>query len=265
MNIVVCMKQVPDTESVIKPSGDGVGIKTDDLKFVMNVYDEFGVEEALATKEKAGEGKVTILSMGPDRAVEAVRMGLAMGADNAVLLNDAALEGADAFATATALAKALESMDYDVIFCGKQAVDGDLGQVGIALAEILNIPHVSLITKFELSDDKKKAKVNRQIEGGEEVIECPLPAVFTCQKGLNEPRYASLPGIMKAKKKPLETKDLAALGLDASAVGEAGSKTKITKAASPPERVAGKIIDGEETLEIVVKLVTLLREEAKAV
>jgi len=264
MNIVVCMKQVPDTESVIKPDADGLGIKTDDLKYVMNPYEEFGIEEALTIKEKTGDGKVSIVCLGPDRAVEAIRMGLAMGADDAVHLNDPAFEGSDPFATARALAKALESMNPDIIFCGKQAVDDDSAQVGITLAELLNIPHVSLITKFEVLDDRK-VKVNRQIEGGEEVIECPLPAVFTCQKGLNEPRYASLPGIMKAKKKPLETKDLASLGLSADEVGKAGSKTRTLKISLPPERTPGRIVEAEEAAEKAVIMVKILREEAKVI
>ena len=265
MNIVLCMKQVPDTESIIKVQPDGSAIDTGSLKYVMNPYDEYGVEEALKIKEKMGEGTVTIVSMGPARAVEAIRMGLAMGADNAIHLEDPAFEGGDVFTAAKLLAEAIKTIPHDIIFCGKQAIDDDQSQVGPALAEFLGIPQVSLVVKMEITEDKKKVKANRQIEGGEEVIECPLPAVFACQKGLNEPRYASLPGIMKAKKKPLETKNLAALGLDAGAVGKAGSKTNIKKFSLPPQRKAGKIIEGETPEELAGKLVQLLREEAKAI
>ncbi|MFH2011865.1 MAG: electron transfer flavoprotein subunit beta/FixA family protein [Pseudomonadota bacterium] len=264
MNVVVCVKQVPDTESVIKVKPDGSNIIQDGLKFVMNPYDEYGIEEALQIKEKLG-GLVTILCMGPGRAVETIRTGLAMGADQAVQLDDPAFEGGDAFATAKALAEALKGMEYDLIFCGKQAIDDDLSQVGSCLAELLNLPQVSLIQKLVIADDKKSATVNRQVEGGIEVLKVSLPAVLTTQKGLNEPRYASLPGIMKAKKKPLDVKNLAALGLGSDSVGSAGSKLKIKKYTPPPARAAGKIIEGEGPQETVPKLVKLLREEAKMI
>ncbi len=264
MNVVVCVKQVPDTESVIKVKPDGSDIITDDLKYVMNPYDEYGVEEALQIKEKFG-GSVTILCMGPSRVVETIRTGLAMGADKAIHLDDPALEGGDAFATAKALAEALKGIEYDLVLCGKQAVDDDLSQTGQTLAELLGFPHASLIQKLEIADDNKSATVHCQVEGGLAVLDVSLPAVLTTQKGLNEPRYASLPGIMKAKKKPLDTKDLAALGLSADSVGCAGSKTIITKMTPPPERAAGKVIEGEGPQETVPKLVQLLREEAKVI
>jgi len=264
MNIIVCMKQVPDTEAQIRVKPDGSGIVDGDIKFVMNPYDEYGVEEALLLKEKFG-GTVTIVCLGPERAVEAIRTGLAMGVDKAVHLDDPAFEGGDAFSTAKALAAAIKSMEYDLIFCGKQAIDDDLAQVGSALAEMLGIPQVVVVTKVEVSEDTKKAKVNRQIIGGEEIIEVPLPAVLTAQKGLNEPRYASLPGIMKAKKKEVKSVKVADLGLDSSAVGAAGAKAKIIKMYSPPQREAGKIIEGDTAEEKAPKLAKLLREEAKAI
>ncbi len=264
MNIIVCMKQVPDTEAQIRVKPDGSGIVDGDIKFVMNPYDEYGVEEALLLKEKFG-GTVTIVCLGPERAVEAIRTGLAMGVDKAVHLDDPAFEGGDAFSTAKALAAAIKSMEYDLIFCGKQAIDDDLAQVGSALAEMLGIPQVVVVMKVEVSEDTKKAKVNRQIIGGEEIIEVPLPAVLTAQKGLNEPRYASLPGIMKAKKKEVKSVKVADLGLDSSAVGAAGAKTKIIKMYSPPQREAGNIIEGDTAEEKAPKLAKLLREEAKAI
>ena len=264
MNIIVCMKQVPDTEAQIRVKPDGSGIVDGDIKFVMNPYDEYGVEEALMLKEKFG-GTVTIVCLGPERAVEAIRTGLAMGADKAVHLDDPAFEGGDAFSTAKALAAAIKGMEYDIIFCGKQAIDDDLAQVGSALAEMLGIPQIVVVTKVEVSEDMKKAKVNRQIIGGEEIIEVPLPAVLTAQKGLNEPRYASLPGIMKAKKKEIKSTKVADLGLDPNDVGKAGAKTRIIKMYSPPQREAGKIIEGETAEETAPKLAKLLREEAKVI
>jgi electron transfer flavoprotein beta subunit len=258
------MKQVPDTEAQIRVKPDGSGIVDSDIKFVMNPYDEYGVEEALLLKEKFG-GTVTIVCLGSERAIEAIRTGLAMGADKAVHLDDPAFEGGDAFSTAKALAAAIKGMEYDLIFCGKQAIDDDLAQVGPALAEMLGIPQIVVVTKVEVSEDGKKAKVNRQIIGGEEIIEVPLPAVLTAQKGLNEPRYASLPGIMKAKKKEVKSVKIADLGLDPNAVGKAGAKTQILKMYSPPQRESGNIIEGETAEETASKLATLLREEAKVI
>jgi electron transfer flavoprotein beta subunit len=257
------MKQVPDTETLIKIKPDGSGIVTDDIKYVMNPYCEFAVEESLRIKEKHG-GQSVLITLGPAKAVESLRTGLAMGADRSIHLIDPAFEGGDGFATAKALAEAIKKEPYDLILCGKQAVDDDMAQVGPALAELLNLPHVTLITKLEFSADKKKAKVEREIEGGREVIEVGLPAVFTCQKGLNEPRYASLPGIMKAKKKEVKAINAAALGLPADQVGAGGAKTKINKYLPPPSRPPGKIVSGE-ILEAAQKLVKLLREEAKVV
>jgi electron transfer flavoprotein beta subunit len=264
MNSIVCMKQVPDTEAQIRVNPDGSGIVDSAIKFVMNPYDEYGVEEALLLKEKFG-GTVTIVCLGPERAIEAIRTGLAMGADKAVHLDDPAFEGGDAFSTAKALAAAIKGMECDLIFCGKQAIDDDLAQVGPALAEMLGIPQIVVVTKVEVSEDGKKAKVNRQIIGGEEIIEVPLPAVLTVQKGLNEPRYASLPGIMKAKKKEVKSIKIADLGLDPNGVGKAGAKTQILKMYSPPQRESGNIIEGETAEETAPKLAKLLREEAKVI
>ncbi len=263
MNSIVCLKQVPDTEAQIVVKPDASDVKLDGVKFVISPYDEFGIEEALVQKEKAGAGEVTLVCMGPDRCVEAIRTGLAMGADKAEHIDDPACEGSDAMATATVLAEQIKKMDYNLIFCGRQAIDDDQGQVGVALAELLGLPHASLVTKVEVAGDK--VKVNRQIVGGEEVIEMPIPCVITAQKGLNEPRYASLPGIMKAKKKPLNPVKLADLGIDAGTVGAAGSKTKAANFSSPAQRTAAKLISGESAEEKAAGLAKALREEAKAI
>ncbi len=263
VNVIVCLKQVPDTETLIKIRSDGSGIITDDIKYVINPYCEFAVEEALRIREKF-TGEVTLLTLGPPRAVDALRTGLAMGADRSIHLNDPAFEGGDSFATAKALAEVIRKESFDLILLGKQAVDDDLAQVGPILAEFLNLPQVTMIVKLEIDAEKKKARVEREVEGGREVLEVKLPAVFTCQKGLNEPRYASLPGIMKAKKKEVKPVDLSGLGLPADQIGTAGSKTRILKYTSPPSRPAGKIISGKVP-EAVKNLVKLLREEAKII
>ena len=264
MNIIVCLKQVPDTETQIKIAPDAKSIVQDDIKWVMNPYDEFGVEEALLLKEKFG-GEVTVVGLGPSRVTESIRTALAMGADKGVLINDPALEGSDSVAVAKALAAAIKGLDYDLIFTGQRGVDDDMGLVGASLAEFLDIPHIALIVKVEVSDDGKSIKVNRPVEGQTLVIESSLPALITAQKGLNEPRYASLPGIMKAKKKPLEEKTLADLGLDAAEFGEDARKLKILELTPPPQREAGKIVEGETPEEKAKELARLLHEEAKVI
>jgi len=262
VNIIVCLKQVPDTETQIKIGPDRQSIVTDDVKWVMNPYDEFGVEEALRLKEKHG-GEVTVVGLGPKRVTESIRTALAMGADKGILISDEALNGSDSLAHAKALAAAVKDLEYDLIFTGQRGVDDDLGIVGATLAELLNIPQVSLIVKMEVAEDGKSIKVERPIEGETLVITSTLPALVTAQKGLNEPRYASLPGIMKAKKKPLEEKSLADLGLNSAEFGAGARKLKILELTPPPSRQAGKIIEGETPQEKAAQLAKLLHEEAK--
>lgn len=253
MNSAVIMKHVPDSEALIKVKPDGSGYVKEGVKFVMNPYDEFGVEEALKNKEAAGAGEVTILSLGPERSVEAIRTALAMGADKGVLLKIGEDEYTDALGVAKALAEELKSGDFKLIFCGKQAIDDDMAQVGPMVAELLDLPCVTVVTKVEVSGDK--AVLTREIEGGKEIVEVTLPAIVACQKGLNEPRYASLPGIMKAKKKPLEIKDIK---LEAA-------NSEITKWEAPPERPPGRIIEGDDPAAKAKALVKALREEAKVI
>jgi len=262
VNIIVCLKQVPDTETQIKVASDAKSIVTDDIKWVMNPYDEFGVEEALRLKEKFG-GEVTVVGLGPKRVTESIRTALAMGADKGILISDDALEGSDSLAVAKALAAAIKGLEYDLIFTGQRGVDDDLGVVGAALAELLGIPQMSIIVKVEVAEDGKSVKVTRPIEGENLIIESSLPALITAQKGLNEPRYASLPGIMKAKKKPMEEKTLSDLGLDAAGFGEGGRKVKIVELTPPPARAEGKIVEGETPQEKAAELAKLLHDEAK--
>jgi len=256
VNIVACVKQVPDTETLIKVKPDGSGIDETGIKWVMNPYDEFGVEESLKLKEKLG-GDVTIVSVGPARALETIRTALAMGAEKGIHINDPALEGADAYTIASALAAAIKGIPYDIIFCGQRAIDDDSGQVGSILAELLGIPQVTIVTKVEIEGTSIKAV--RPIEGAQLLIQSSLPCVVTAQKGLNEPRYASLPGIMKAKKKPVDVKNAAGLGITVA------PKAKVAKTLPPPARPPGKIICGEEPAEKARELAKLLREEAKVI
>lgn len=257
MNIIACIKQVPDTEAQIKVKADGSGIEEGGIKWIMNPYDEFGVEEALRLKEKFG-GEVTIISVGPARAMEAIRTALAMGAEKGILIDDPVLYRADSYATAEALAAVIKGLPYDIIFCGQRAIDGDCGQVGAILAELLGIPQVTFVTKLEI--DGTKVRATRPIEGAQYVIETSLPCVITATKGLNEPRYASLPGIMKAKKKPVDVKNAAAIGVSGA------SKAKVVKFVPPPARPPGKIIAADGTPEgKAAELAKLLREEAKVI
>lgn len=261
MNIVVCVKQVPDTTSKIRiRNGE---IDKEDLEYVINPYDEYAIEEALLIKEQLGEGKVTLITMGPERAKDALKSGLALGADEAIHLIDDAFEGSDPYATALLLAKALEKIDYDIIFCGKQGVDEDHAQVGIALAELLDLPHVSVIVKLDVSEDRKRAIAHREVEGGKEAVETSLPALFTAQKGLNEPRYPSLKGIMAVKKKTVVEWGAQELGVSPREVGREAAKIRMVEAMTPPGREAGQLFQGEEPGEIARKVAHLLREEAK--
>jgi electron transfer flavoprotein beta subunit len=264
LKIVVCAKQVPATDSKLQLGG--TDIDRTSLAYVVNPYDEFALEEALKIKEHLG-GEVTVLSLRPhagQKAEDALRTCLAMGADKAVLLADAAFEGGDALATAVALAAALRRLSFDLILCGKQAVDDDAGAVGIQVAELLGIPHVGVVNKLEINAEARTAVAHRQIEGGLEIVDLPLPALLTCQKGLNEPRYPSLPGIMKAKQKPLEVWDRQTLDVPEEEVGAAGARTTVVSLELPPSRPAGRMVSGDAPT-VVKELVRLLHEEAKII
>ena len=262
MKVVACMKEVPDTATVIKIGPNGKDIVREGIEFIVNPYDEYAVEEGLRIKEKFGEGEVVVVCLGPVRATEAIRKCLAMGADRAIHLCDPAFDGSDTYATSLALAKAIEKEGYDIILCGKQAVDDDSAQVAAGIAEILGIPQVSLVIKLEISPDKKTAIAHRQVEGATEVVECRLPSVFTAQKGLNEARYPSLKGIMGAKKKPVAVLKPADLGVDAGSFGLAGSLAQLQSLSLPPARLAGKVLEGEPA-QVVAEVVKSLKEEDK--
>lgn len=260
MEIVVLLKQVPATESVITIADDGLCINTDDVKWVINPYDELAVEEALRIKESQG-GAVTILSVGPEHTVNAIRSALAMGADKGILINDADAGKRDGLAIAQMLSAALKEIPFDLIIAGQRAVDDDNFVVGIAVAEYLNLPSVSLVNKAEISD--QKILFHRTVEGGTVVLETTLPALFTTQRGLNEPRYTSLPGIMKAKKKPLDIKSPEDLGVNTDPADV--NRTKLLKLSFPPARKAGQVIEGETAQEKAAELARLLHEDAKVI
>jgi electron transfer flavoprotein beta subunit len=265
VKIVVLTKSVPDTESKIKIAADGMSIDPQGVKFVMNPYDEFAVEEGLRIKERLKDDTtVVVVSMGPDRVVDVLRTALAMGADDAIHVSDPAFEGGDAQANARVLAEVLRTLSPDLVLGGKQGIDYDVAQTCPAIAEYLAMPQALVVTELTLSDDKKSAAARRRVEGGDEIVELTLPALVTCEKGLNDPRYASLPGIMKAKKKEIKKVALGDLPLKAEQVGAAGSHTKTVRYHNLPERPAVKMITGDAATQ-AKELVRLLREEAKVI
>ncbi len=258
MNIGVLLKQVPDTETKIRVAGDG--IDEGDVKWIINPYDEYAIEEAIRLKEKLGDGEVLIFSLGKARTLDAARTALAMGGDRAVILDDDAFQGSDAYGTAKALAAAIEKEACGIVFAGRQAIDLDQNAVPQSVAGFLGWPHASVIDGFEHNGDT--ATVKRPVGGGAtEVVEITLPAVLTCDKGLNEPRYASLPGIMKAKRKPVTNYSAADLGVEDD-VGADNAKVTLSDFQLPPGRPAGRILEGDIG-DQVKELVRLLREEAK--
>lgn len=266
MEIYALVKQVPDTMAEIKIQPDGVHYLEAGIKFVMNPFDEFAVEEAIRIKEKLGPGNsVTILCCGPDRVIETIRLALAMGADRGIQVWDPVFQDQDSLATARVLAAALKSRPFDLILAGKHAIDDVSHQAPSAVAELLGLPQVNGITRLELSPDARGATVHRRIEGGEEIVDVKFPAVLTCEKGLNEPRYPSLPGLMKAKKKELEKLTLSQIGLSAAEAGLEGSPTRVTRLSAPPARSHARMMDNPDLQQSVSELVRLLREEAKVV
>ncbi|NIQ39911.1 MAG: electron transfer flavoprotein subunit beta [Proteobacteria bacterium] len=258
MNITVLVKYVPDTEAIVKVESESeLEIEN---KYFTSFFDEVAIEEAVKLKEKLG-GKVTVVTV-DNKRIDALRRGIAMGADDAVQITDPALDGSDPFGIARVLAAFLKTEPYDLILCGRQAMDDDAGIVGPAVAELLDIPHVSSVLGLEIARDSKSARVSRQIEAGKEHLTCPLPAVLTAQKGLNVPRIPQVTGMMKAMKAEVRKVDLVTLRVNPSEVGEAGRKIKILKYEPPPQRSAAKMIE-EDFPENVKQLVRLLKEEAK--
>ncbi|WP_066256297.1 electron transfer flavoprotein subunit beta/FixA family protein [Neobacillus drentensis] len=254
MNILVLVKQTFDTEEkIVIQNGQ---ISEENVEFILNPYDEYAVEEAVKIKEDSGAG-ITVLTVGPNRSESVLRTALAMGADKGVIVE--LEEQADEYAIAKIIKAAIKGQEYDLVLGGNMAVDSGSGQVSIRVAEELGIPQVATITKLSL--EGSKAIVERDIEGDVEVIEVNLPFLATAQQGLNEPRYPSLPGIMKAKKKPLERFTLEDLELSED---DLATRTTVQDQYLPPKKQAGKVLEGEIGQQ-VHDLVNLLRSEAKVV
>ena len=249
MNITVCIKRTPDTETRVRIGDDGVSIDPAGVKYIMSPYDEMAVEAALKTTEAVGDGEVQVLTFGSPDAVETLRSGLAMGADSGILLTgDPTMDG---LATAKVLTAELEGRSDDLVLFGVKAVDDDQQQVGPMVATLLGRPCVTAVAAFEVKDGV--ATCHREVEGGMEVVEVPLPAVLTVTKGEFEPRYASLKGIMAAKRKPLEQKEAA----------DVEPRLVVDRLGLPPARPEGRIVG--EGPDAVPELVRLLREEAKVI
>ncbi len=250
MNIAVCVSHVPDTATKVKIGDDNKTINQAGVTYIINPYDEYAVEEALKWKEKAGgDSKVTVISVGSDNSKETIRKALAMGVDEGILLKED--NPRDSMGIAKALSEEMKSRKFDVVFCGKQSVDYDAGAVPQILAEYLGFSCATVVVDLKL--DGNKVTAEREVEGGREVVELELPAVIGAQKGLNEPRYASLKGIMSAKKKTIEEKPAA----------QTDNLTEIIKMQTPPAKQPGRILGTDASA--VPELVRLLREEAKVI
>jgi len=256
LNSVVCISHVPDTESRIKVSGKG--IDEAGLKFIVSPYDEFALEEAIRIKEAKG-GDVTVITFGPDRAAQALRECLARGATKAVHVKGES-GTSDALGIAKVLAAAIKSIPHDLVFFGKQGVGLDNGLVGPMVAELLSYPQINVVTHLEAGEGSVTA--HREIEGADEVIEASMPVVITAQKGLNEPRYASLKGIMAAKKVAVDTKSVTDLGLtDADIFNQ---RVVTVSLEMPPEKTGGRKIEGGDPAAAAQEILKFIREEAKA-
>jgi electron transfer flavoprotein beta subunit len=259
MKLLVMIKQVPDTATQVKIAGDAKTIDTAGITWIVSPYDEYAVEEALRIKEKRGQGEVVAVSLGPDRVKEALRSCLAMGADRAIHLLDAGWDGADTLMTARALAAVIKQEGPALTFFGRQAIDDDMASVGAQVAEFLGWPCASWIMEEAVDEAGKTVRVGRQMEGGLELLDLPLPAVVSAQKGLNEPRYPTLKGIMGAKKKEIRDVKAADLG-----IAQEAPALSVVKLEALPPRPPGRIIPGEPA-DAVKELVRALREDAKAI
>ncbi len=261
MRIAVCIKQVPDTEGRLRADATGRWIDEEDLRFVINESDEYALEEALTVAEKS-DGEVVVISLGPARVQEALRKGLALGAAKAVHLEDPAFQNGDAGATARALAAAIEKEGVDLVLTGSQSDDAGWGSTASLVAGHLGWPHAWLVMGLEI-EDGGSAKVTREMESGmNEVFRLRLPAVIEVQAGINHPRYASLKGIMKAKRKPIDKPDPAALGLAAEDLGESGSRIEILEVAFPESGEGAQILEGDAATA-AKSLVEKLQKEAR--
>lgn len=261
MNIVVIAKQVPDTEARLTVANEKVQLEG--VNMVINPFDEYGLEEALRIKDSLPETKVYVLMVGPESARKDLVNCLALGADEAILVTDEAAAGSDPHAIARVLAEEIKKLESTVVFAGKQGVDYDWGLAAIAVAELLGWPHVGVCKKFKPDFTASTFTAAAESDEGDFIYSGTLPVVVTAEKGLNEPRYASLKGIMGAKKKPFAQRNLADVGADATQVGGCAATVEQVRAFPPPEKPPGRVIQAETVEELVAELVRVLREEAK--
>ena len=257
MNIVVCVKQVPDTKLSIEVDPDTNSIESEGWAYMVNPYDKLALEEAVRIKERDGKGQVVAVSMGTPSARKALRSCLTQGADRAILLCDRAFENSDCYATAVVLAKAISSLEYDLILCGVRAMDDNAGQVGPFIAEMLGIPSVTAVTDIEIPQDNSKVVIQRKIEkGNREVMETQLPTLLTIEAG-HEPRYQSLPSFIAGLRREIEILDNKALGLSAQEVGAKGSRTQVIRV-SPPRPRPKKIFTPDSSLPAAERMRLIL-------
>ena len=261
MNILVFIKQVADTEARILINGDNRTLEIEN-KYAINFFDEFAVEEAIRIKEQTKESQVTVCTYGPPGAIEALRTAIAMGADRAFLIDSTTCENDDPLIVSDILAGFAKNEKFDLVFCGRQAIDDENASIGPMIAEFLNIPHVNWITKIEILDESK-IRVESEIEGGKRVLEVALPALLTAQKGLNEPRVPLITGVMKAMRTEIPTVDPATLDISEESLGKGASKVTVLSYESPVQRPPVKIIIGTSPEEKAKELVRVLKEDAK--
>jgi electron transfer flavoprotein beta subunit len=261
VNIIVFIKQVADTEARITVKGDQKSLEIEN-KFNMNFFDEFAMEAAIQTKEKFKGSQVTVCTYGQKRCVEALRTGIAMGADRAFLIDSTGFESDDSLIIAKILSAFAKKEEFDLILCGRQAIDDENANVGAMVAEMLGIPHASAVVSFEAVDEKS-IKIDNEIEGGKQTVEIQLPALVTTQKGLNEPRRPAITGVMKAMKAVIPSIDPTTLGLTKEDIDINASGVEIISMEPPQQRPPVKIIEGETPEEKVRNLVKALKEEAK--
>jgi electron transfer flavoprotein beta subunit len=258
MNIIVCIKQVPETTDV-KINPETNTLIREGVKSIINPFDMYAIEEGVLLKERFG-GKVMVVSMGPPQAEQSLREAIAMGADDAILVSDRAFAGSDTWATSYTLSRAIKKIGlYDLILCGKQASDGDTAQVGPGIAVHLDLPQVTFVKKIE-EISPTFAKVERLTEEGFEIIECPLPALFTVVKEINTPRLPSLRGLMKSKQVKIARLTASDLDIEPDKLGLQGSPTQVVKIFTPPPRKGGQMLEGNTT-EKIDKLIEALKGE----
>ncbi len=259
IKIIVPVKQVPEVADVKVNEETGTLIR-DGVPSILNPFCELAVEAAIRLKEAHG-GEVTIITMGPPQAKEALWKALAMGGDEAILMTDRIFAGADTWATAFTLAQQIKKMEYDIVICGKQAIDGDTAQVGPEIAELLGIPQICYARHLEIDEDGKHVLVHRETDDGYEVVKARMPVLITATKGLNEPRLPNIMGIMKAKKKPLAEINAATLGVPEDELGLKGSPTTVRKVFPPVKKAGGIKLEEVDAKEAAKQLVEFLAKK----